>query len=163
MAVHASQKRETRVDYLNKIQDFLVEVNNFIKEQENYSNDLILKYFLDMIIKAYINATDASYIKIINIETYHERLKFNLRARALFKTIVDYLEIVWASHSETLGEKQFIRWCNLIGEVNTKIKKNNEKDLAILKRLLGKKIQDSEITKLMINFEKQVYESDVTC
>lgn len=162
MAVHASQKRETRVDYLNKIQSFLIEVNDFIKEQENYDHDIILKYLLDMIIRAYLNATDASYIKIANISTYHERLKLCLKARALFKTIVDYLEIVWASHSETLSEKQFIRWYELIGEINTKIKKNNEKDLVILKRLLGKKIQDAEITKLMIDFEKQVYEPDVT-
>lgn len=160
MSVHSSQKKETKVDYLNTIQSFLTEVYQYIKTEELDECDyLIFKQLLEEIIKGFVLASRGNYIKIVDIATYHKRLDLFIETKAIFKSLTEYLEIVWASHS--LSEKRYLRWCTLLGDVNSKIKKNNISDLNIIKRLLGKQLKNSDITKLILKFESKVYSEEV--
>ena len=153
--VYSRNKKETQVIFLNKTQELVKDINEYIKGQKNWEYDGILRKFLDLATSAYIEMTNGNNIKIQSLYTYFQRTNHFIDSQKLLRTMKDYITVVVTTHE--ISDKRSGKWCLLIEAIITKINAIKSSDAKLIKKNTGDRFTRVEIQRFIDECQLDTY------
>lgn len=156
MSQHSSQKKETKVVFLNKAQELLTDVNNYVTAQKNYQHDPILMRLIDIVSNGYMFATKANNIKIVSLATYCTRTENFVESLSWFRSLPDYVEVVIGSHE--LADRRIVSWAVWNEAIIKSITSIRKYDADVIKKYLAPlKLSKTEVKSMLDKFLTDEY------
>jgi hypothetical protein len=153
--VYSRNKKETQVVFLNKTQELVKDINDYIKGQKNWEYDGILRKLLDLTTSAYIEMSNGNNIKIQSLYTYFQRTNHFIDSQKILRTMKDYITVVVTTHE--ISDKRSGKWCLLIDTVITKINAIKSSDAKLIKKNTGDRFTKAEIQRFIDECQLDTY------
>lgn len=164
MSVPASEKKKSKVEFMNNGQNLLISVGNWVTAQktkfvhnfinninsqniknaqddntqklDNSMNTMGLDHFFNLISKAFIYMSIANSTKITDIDTYMSRLDNFRKAKSLYRTAREYMTVVAVLHPIKKNKK--IEWGNFLYFIDIELDGIIKYDKKVVQKVIGK-------------------------
>lgn len=136
MSVPASEKQSSKVEFLNNGQNLLIDVGHWVESQKALNKNCGLDHFFDLLSNAFISMSVANSIKIIDVDSYINRVNNFKKSKSYYKAAREYISVITVLYS--IKRNRIIKWSQFLYLINIELDGIIKHDKKVAQKVVAK-------------------------